>query len=46
MPAPPEEPKTVLAGKMMAVVELLTHRPIKVSYNANRNGVQIQIYAT
>jgi hypothetical protein len=30
-----EEPKTVLAGKMMAVVELLTHRPVKISYNVN-----------
>jgi hypothetical protein len=30
-----DEPKTVLAGKMMAVVELLTHRPLKFSYDLN-----------
>ena len=30
-----DEPKTVLAGKMMAVVELLTHRPLKFSYALN-----------
>lgn len=30
-----DEPKTVLAGKMMAVVELLTHRPLKLSYTPN-----------
>jgi Transposase DDE domain len=30
-----DEPKTVLAGKMMAVVELLTHRSLKLSYTPN-----------
>lgn len=30
-----DEPETVLAGKMMAVVELLTHRPLKFSYDLN-----------
>lgn len=30
-----DEPKTVLAGKMMAVVELLTHRPLKLAYSFN-----------
>lgn len=30
-----DEPQTVLAGKMMAVVELLTHRPVKLSYTFN-----------
>lgn len=30
-----DEPKTVLAGKMMAVVELFTHRPLKFSYDLN-----------
>lgn len=30
-----DEPKTVLAGKMMTVVELLTHRPLKLSYCLN-----------
>lgn len=30
-----DESKTVLAGKMMAVVELLTHRPLKLAYTFN-----------
>lgn len=30
-----DEPKTVLGGKMMAVVELLTHRPLKLAYHPN-----------
>jgi hypothetical protein len=30
-----DEPKTILAGKMMAVVELLTHRPVKLAYAPN-----------
>jgi hypothetical protein len=29
-----DEPKTVLGGKMMAVVELWTHRPLKLAYTA------------
>lgn len=33
-----DEPKTVLAGKMMAVVELLTHRPVKLAYCVNPNA--------
>lgn len=30
-----DQPQTVLAGKMMAVVELLTHRPLKLAYTSN-----------
>jgi hypothetical protein len=30
-----DEPKTLLAGKMMAVVELWTHRPVKLAYTSN-----------
>jgi hypothetical protein len=30
-----DEPKTILAGKMMAVVELWTHRPLKLAYTPN-----------
>lgn len=30
-----DQPRSILAGKMMAVVELLTHRPLQLSYTLN-----------